>query len=98
MLLFLAAALVAWLATRSREDSRPFQATLLLVGSGLLVLAAVVFPYAVPWRITLWEASSPRDSQLFLLAGVIVLTPVVRGYTAFAYWVFRGKEKVEAAS
>ncbi|MBK1667782.1 ubiquinol oxidase subunit II, partial [Rhodovibrio sodomensis] len=27
----------------------------------------------------------------FLLAGTAVLLPVILGYTAYVYWVFRGK-------
>lgn len=96
--LFLAAAPLAWMSLRSRNDARPFQAALLVVASGLVGLALVIFPYAVPFRITLWDAASPPDSLAFLLVGVIALMPVVLGYTAFAYWMFRGKVEAEAAS
>jgi cytochrome d ubiquinol oxidase subunit II len=39
----------------------------------------------------LWEAASATSSQLFVLIGALVVTPVVLGYSAFAYYVFRGK-------
>jgi len=30
-------------------------------------------------------------AQMFVLVGVLVLLPVILGYTVFNYWVFRGK-------
>ena len=31
------------------------------------------------------------NSLRFLLVGAVVLIPVILAYTAYAYWVFRGK-------
>ena len=31
------------------------------------------------------------SSQLFVLVGACIVTPVVIAYSLFAYWVFRGK-------
>jgi cytochrome d ubiquinol oxidase subunit II len=45
----------------------------------------------VPFRLTLWEAASASLSHVFLLIGAAIVTPVVLGYSAFAYRVFRGK-------
>jgi cytochrome d ubiquinol oxidase subunit II len=45
----------------------------------------------VPPGIDIWQASSPPASQLFLLVGAVVLIPTVLAYSAYAYWVFRGK-------
>ena len=47
-------------------------------------------------RITIWQAASPENSQIFMLFGVAVLIPLILGYTAWAYWVFRGKVKPES--
>jgi cytochrome d ubiquinol oxidase subunit II len=30
-------------------------------------------------------------SQIFVLVGAAVVTPVVLAYSAFAYWIFRGR-------
>ena len=54
-------------------------------------LGISVWPYIVPPGITIWEASSPPSSQIFLLVGAAVLIPTILAYTAYAYWVFRGK-------
>jgi cytochrome d ubiquinol oxidase subunit II len=76
---------------RSGKKSLPF---LLGLASFLVAIAAlggIVFPYIVPFRLTLWDAAAPRLSQLFVLVGASIVTPVVITYSLFAYWVFRGK-------
>ncbi len=50
-----------------------------------------VFLYAVPDEITLWQAAAPASSQQFMLVGALILIPIILIYTAYAYWVFRGK-------
>ena len=35
-------------------------------------------------------ARAPEEVA-FLLVGAVVLVPMILGYTAYAYWVFRGK-------
>jgi cytochrome d ubiquinol oxidase subunit II len=50
-----------------------------------------MWPYAVPPDYTFWDAASDPGSQLFLLLGVLFLIPIILAYTAFNYWVFRGK-------
>jgi len=54
-------------------------------------LGISVWPWIVPPSIDIWQASSPPQSQLFLLAGAIILIPTVTAYSAYSYWVFRGK-------
>jgi cytochrome d ubiquinol oxidase subunit II len=50
-----------------------------------------MWPYLIPTEVTIWEAAPPESSQLFMLVGALVLIPVILAYTAYAYWVFRGK-------
>jgi cytochrome d ubiquinol oxidase subunit II len=50
-----------------------------------------MFPYIVPTEITIYEAAAPAKSQIFMLVGAAILLPVILIYTAYAYWVFRGK-------
>jgi cytochrome d ubiquinol oxidase subunit II len=52
-----------------------------------------MWPMIVPPNITIWEAAAPRDSQVFLLVGAAVLIPIILAYTAYVYWLFRGKVK-----
>jgi cytochrome bd ubiquinol oxidase subunit II len=76
---------------RSRQDVVPFLAAL-----GLFVLAFIgigisFYPNIVPPSLTIWQAAAPDASLAFALAGTIVLVPLILAYTAWAYWVFRGK-------
>jgi cytochrome d ubiquinol oxidase subunit II len=65
--------------------------SLALFALGFAGLGVSVFPYAVPDEITLWQAAAPASSQLFMLVGALILIPIILAYTAYAYWVFRGK-------
>jgi cytochrome bd ubiquinol oxidase subunit II len=74
-----------------KQDSRPFFLTLALFALSYAGLGISMYPYIVPQSITIWQAASPENSQLFMLVGVAILIPLILGYTAWAYWVFRGK-------
>jgi len=75
----------------NKYDYQPFFLTLLLFLLSYAGLGISMYPYIVPQSITIWEAASPVSSQLFMLVGVAILVPLILGYTAWAYWVFRGK-------
>jgi cytochrome bd ubiquinol oxidase subunit II len=49
------------------------------------------FPYLVPPSLDIWQLAAVPKSQMFMLAGTLVLLPLVLVYTAFIYWTFRGK-------
>ncbi len=87
-------AVVAGTLTTLTEKSRP--ALPLFLGLCLFVvgisgMALIVFPYIVPFSLSLWDAASSSTSQQFVLIGAAFVTPVVLAYSAFAYWVFRGR-------
>jgi cytochrome bd ubiquinol oxidase subunit II len=75
----------------AKQDSRPFFLSLALFALSYAGLGVSMYPYIVPQSITIWQAASPASSQIFMLVGVSVLIPLILGYTAWAYWVFRGK-------
>lgn len=74
-----------------RKDVQPFFWALALFGLCLLGLGVSIWPNVIPARVSIWEAAAPYRSQLFMLVGASVLVPVILAYTAWAYWVFRGK-------
>jgi cytochrome bd ubiquinol oxidase subunit II len=80
----------------ARQDYRPFFLSLALFALSYAGLGISMYPYIVPQSITIWQAASPERSQIFMLFGVAVLVPLILGYTAWAYWVFRGKVKPES--
>jgi len=90
----IAVAVVAWLLARSlaaKRELQPFLLSLALFGLTFVGLGISLWPYIVPERITIWDAAAPESSQLFMLVGVGILLPLILAYTAWAYWVFRGK-------
>jgi cytochrome d ubiquinol oxidase subunit II len=87
----LIAAFILFNSIGKRPDIRPLAAGMVMIASGIACLAILVFPMVVPFRVSIWSASNSRLSQIFLLSGAIVVTPVVLGYSFFAYWIFRGK-------
>ena len=67
-----------------------------LTALGLFVLCFVglgisFYPHIVPNSVTIWQAAGPDESLGFLLVGALVLVPLILAYTAYSYWVFRGK-------
>jgi len=73
------------------DHALPFILALGLFLLNFVGLGISIYPHIVPNQITIWEAAAPRSSQVFMLVGASVLIPIILAYTAYAYWVFRGK-------
>ena len=69
----------------------PFLLTLALVFLGYSGLGISVWPNIIPPSVSIWEASSPPQSQGFTLVGALFILPVILMYTVWSYYVFRGK-------
>jgi cytochrome d ubiquinol oxidase subunit II len=80
---------------RAGHEVAPFLLTLGIFGLCFVGLAISVFPYVVPGAVTIWAAATDRSSQVFMLWGTALVLPMVLGYTAWSYWVFRGKVPAE---
>ncbi|BBA33168.1 putative quinol oxidase subunit II transmembrane protein QxtB [Methylocaldum marinum] len=78
-------------AIRARRTVTPFLLALGLFATAFMGLAGSLFPYLVPPGITYREAANPDNSLAFMLVGAVILLPLILGYTAYAYWIFRGK-------
>ena len=76
--------------TRER-NSKPFWLAIALFFFGMAGLGVTMWPYVVPPGLTIWDAAAPERSQVFMLVGVAITMPLILAYTAWAYWVFRGK-------
>ncbi|WP_237219612.1 cytochrome d ubiquinol oxidase subunit II [Sphingomonas arenae] len=74
-----------------RRRYRPFLLSLGLFVLGMIGLGISMWPFVIPDSITIWDAAAPERSQVFMLVGVAIIMPVILAYTAWAYWVFRGK-------
>jgi cytochrome d ubiquinol oxidase subunit II len=78
-------------ALSAKQDYRPFFLSLTLFALSYAGLGISMWPYIVPHSITIWQAAAPDNSLIFMSYGVAVLIPLILGYTAWAYYVFRGK-------
>ncbi|MGZ9100719.1 MAG: cytochrome d ubiquinol oxidase subunit II [Brevundimonas sp.] len=74
----------------------PFVGALLLFLSGYLGLAASFMPYIAPYAVTFRQAAAPDNALGLMLVGTAVILPAILGYTAWVYWIFRGKVDAEA--
>ncbi|MCP3679768.1 MAG: hypothetical protein GY782_05675 [Gammaproteobacteria bacterium] len=52
-----------------------------------------LYPYAIPYKVTPWQAAAPRSTLIFMLVGAIIMLPILLCYTGYAYHIFRGKVK-----
>ncbi len=75
----------------SGHDLSPFLASLGLFVLGFIGIGISFYPHIVPPGLTIAEAAAPDSSLKFALVGTVVLVPLILAYTAYAYWVFRGK-------
>jgi len=76
---------------RARREILPFVSSVIFFFAGYLGLIASIYPYAVPPSITFQEAAAQQETLRFTLWGVIIVLPLVLGYTVYSYTVFSGK-------
>ena len=69
----------------------PFACTVGVFLLSFYGLAYSLFPWLVIARINIWQAASAPEALLVIFYGVVVVLPVIIGYTVFAYRVFWGK-------
>ena len=82
-----------WRSLARGRDITPFFAALGIFAVAYLGLGISIFPMVVPYRFDLWQAAASPGSQTFLMIGTMFMLPILLAYTAFSYWVFRGKVK-----
>jgi cytochrome bd ubiquinol oxidase subunit II len=72
-------------------DLVPFSGAVALFVLGFLGLAYSFYPFVVPEKLTIYEAASAPESLAIILLGSVFVLPFIVAYTAFSYYVFRGK-------
>ena len=80
-------------ALRGEPHAAPFILTLALVFLGYSGLGISLWPNIIPPGVSIWAASAPPQSQGFTLVGALLIIPFILTYTAWSYYVFRGKVK-----
>jgi cytochrome d ubiquinol oxidase subunit II len=69
----------------------PFASTVGIFVLAFYGLAYSLFPWLVVDQLTLWQAASDTEALQVIFYGVVVVLPVIVGYTVFSYRVFWGK-------
>jgi cytochrome d ubiquinol oxidase subunit II len=86
--------LTAWMILRVLErptHAAPFLLTLVLLFLGYSGLGISLWPNIIPPSISIRAAAAPPQSMGFLLVGALLIIPLILVYTAWSYYVFRGK-------
>tara|TARA_Y100000389_G_scaffold191836_1_gene218604 strand:- start:6079 stop:7101 length:1023 start_codon:yes stop_codon:yes gene_type:complete len=78
------------------NEVRPFILTILLFLLSYLGICISLYPWIVPFKMNLWQASAASTSQSIVLIGVVIFLPIILFYTGYVYYVFRGKSDDKA--
>ena len=90
--ILVALAMYGLVRSLSRDThASPFLLTLALIFLGYSGLGISLWPNILPPAISIWEAAGPPQSLGFTLVGALLIIPLILMYTAWGYWVFRGK-------
>ena len=79
----------------STHEALPFFFSIAIFLLALSGLGVSLFPYAIPWQITLWQAAASTPTLEFAGIGVLIILPITLAYLAYAHWIFRGKVGTE---
>ncbi|MDH2299334.1 cytochrome d ubiquinol oxidase subunit II [Cobetia sp. 29-18-1] len=71
--------------------AQPFLLVLALIFLGYSGFGISMWPDIIPGHVSIWEAASPPQSQGFALVGTLFILPTILVYTAWSYFVFKGK-------
>jgi cytochrome d ubiquinol oxidase subunit II len=80
-----------WWSLSRKKEILPYWLAVILFLCPYVGLMISIFPYIVPYHLTLWQAASDVSSLKFLLVGAVIMLPVLLAYTGYAYYIFRGK-------
>jgi cytochrome d ubiquinol oxidase subunit II len=74
-------------------QASPFALALLLLFLGYSGFAISLWPNIIPPNVSIRDAAAPVQSMGFTLVGALFIIPFILAYTAWSYYVFRGKVK-----
>ena len=97
VLTVISVAAVAWArlsnaSSQQKYDWVPYAGSVGLIASAYLMLVGSVWPYMIPFSVTIADAAAPHASLAFLFWGAgLIVFPIILIYTVTVYIVFRGK-------
>lgn len=85
-----------WRDLHTGREYRPFFLSVGIFLAAYLGLGISLWPWLVPFSVTFRQAAAAPESQSLLLVGTVVMLPIILGYTAYCYYIFRGKASHDA--
>ncbi len=76
---------------KGEAEYRPFLYSVAVFLMGYIGLGISLFPWIIPFQYKLADAAASGPGLSLVLCGVIPLLPIILGYTAYCYYIFRGK-------
>jgi cytochrome d ubiquinol oxidase subunit II len=86
-----------WRGADKGQHLQPYLYTVCLFLVGYVGLAISLWPYIIPFAMTPQEAAAADNALALMLWGAIPMLPIILGYTAYVYWLFRAKISDEAS-
>lgn len=86
-----------WRGAEARRHLQPYLFAVGLVAIGYFGLAISLWPYIVPFALTPAQAAAADNALELMLWGALPMLPIILGYTAYVYWIFRAKVSSDAA-
>jgi cytochrome d ubiquinol oxidase subunit II len=89
--------LVTAILLKARKTLTAFIASSIAVLSVIMTAGVALFPFVMPSSsdprssLTVWDSVSSHLTLMIMLVVVVVLLPMIVGYTSWAYNVMRGK-------
>ena len=77
-----------------RRQLAPFLLNAVIIVLSFTALSIGLYPHMIPGvlsSLTVYQAAASSKTLLFMLVMTAILLPVILSYTAYNYWVFRGK-------
>ena len=95
------AALVVVFATNVRREGLAFVGNAVAIASTVALLFGCLYPYVMPSTLgsdqglTIMNSSSSAYTLMVMTWAAVIMTPIVIGYQAWTYWVFRQRISVD---
>jgi cytochrome d ubiquinol oxidase subunit II len=80
-----------FIAIHKQKEKLPFLLAILLFLCCYLGLAITIWPFAIPYQLSIWQVAAANSSLSLLLIGIVIFLPIILIYTGYSYYVFRGK-------
>ncbi len=80
---------------KNKKEYRPFLLTIAIFLMSYIGMALSLYPWIVPFQYDISTAAAAPQSLSLILIGIVPLLPIILGYTAYSYYIFRGKSSHE---